>query len=151
MGVVKFMCHPHGIFFQKEAHQPAIGRRDRRAVHAVLRHDRGHLGDRHVRSERAGTRAHGTLDRLRSVAVRRWEIEFARPPADDEFRRIVGVRQTDITGNRLQIAFEGSANEIVKMAARHEVIDIGTRDGDLEEIFLRYYQDDEHDDDGIES
>jgi len=91
------------------------------------------------------------VDRLRRVAVRRWEIEFARPPADDEFRRIVGVRQTDITGNRLQIAFEGSANEIVKMAARHEVIDIGTRDGDLEEIFLRYYQDDEHDDDGIES
>jgi ABC-2 type transport system ATP-binding protein len=82
-----------------------------------------------------------TLARLRSVALRRWEIEFAHPPDPDEFRRLEAVREVEAVGNRLQIAFEGSADEIVKTAAHHRVSEIRTRDSDLEEIFLRYYQD----------
>jgi ABC-2 type transport system ATP-binding protein len=82
-----------------------------------------------------------TLDRLRSVALRRWEIEFARPPDPGEFRRLEAVREAEAVGNRLQIAFEGSADEIVKAAAHHQVTEIRTRDDDLEEIFLRYYRD----------
>jgi ABC-2 type transport system ATP-binding protein len=82
-----------------------------------------------------------TLARLRRVALRRWEIEFAYPPDPSEFRRLEAVREVDAVGNRVQIAFEGSADEIVKAAAHHHVIEIRTRDSDLEEISLRYYRD----------
>ena len=80
------------------------------------------------------------LAQLHKVAVRRWEIEFAQPPDPSEFRSLAGVREADVVGNQLQIAFEGSADEVVKTAARHQVTEIHTRDDDLEEIFLRYYE-----------
>jgi hypothetical protein len=40
------------------------------------------------------------------------------------------------------VAFEGSADPIVKAAAAHEVRSIRSREDDLEEIFLRYYRED---------
>ena len=33
------------------------------------------------------------LDRLRAVAVRRWELDSARPPVVDGFRALAGVRE----------------------------------------------------------
>jgi ABC-2 type transport system ATP-binding protein len=82
------------------------------------------------------------LERLRSVAVRRWEIEFAQPPAVEEFRGLDGVREVQVAGARLRVAFEGRADAVVKAAARHEVIEIRTHEQDLEEIFLHYYSED---------
>ncbi|MGZ4167034.1 MAG: hypothetical protein ACXVRW_00450 [Solirubrobacteraceae bacterium] len=38
------------------------------------------------------------------------------------------------------MAFEGSADAVVKAAAEHEVRSIRSRDDDLEEIFLGYYR-----------
>jgi hypothetical protein len=38
------------------------------------------------------------------------------------------------------IAFEGSADPVVKAIAASEVRSLRTRDDDLEEIFLRYYR-----------
>jgi ABC-2 type transport system ATP-binding protein len=84
-----------------------------------------------------------SVDRLRESAVRHWEIEFASPPAVEEFRSLPGVHTAEATGTQLRIAFEGSADKVTKAAARHEVLDVRTRDGDLEEIFLRYYKDDD--------
>jgi ABC-2 type transport system ATP-binding protein len=52
------------------------------------------------------------------------------------------VREATVDGRRLSVAFEGSADAIVKAAAAHEVQAIRTRDDDLEEIFLRYYRQD---------
>jgi ABC-2 type transport system ATP-binding protein len=82
-----------------------------------------------------------SLEKLRAVAVRRWEIEFADPPNVDDFRALDGVRDAEPAGNRLRIAFEGSADAVVKAAAHHEVTEVRTHDADLEDIFLRYYRD----------
>ncbi len=60
----------------------------------------------------------------------------------DTFRSLPGVREATVDGRRLSVAFEGSADAIVKAAAAHEVQAIRTRDDDLEEIFLRYYRQD---------
>jgi ABC-2 type transport system ATP-binding protein len=84
-----------------------------------------------------------SVDRLRAAAVRHWEIEFASAPVVEEFRSLPGVREAEVSGTHLRIAFEGSADQVTKAAARHDVLDVQTRDGDLEEIFLRYYQDDD--------
>ena len=83
------------------------------------------------------------LARLRAQAVRRWEVELADSPAIDDIRRLPGVHETELDGRRLRIAFEGPVDAIVKALARHEVLDIRVHEGDLEEVFLRYYRGDE--------
>ena len=54
-----------------------------------------------------------------------------------------GVHETELDSRRLRIAFEGQVDAIVKALARHEVLDIRVHEGDLEEVFLRYYRGDE--------
>ena len=82
-----------------------------------------------------------SLENLRSVAVQRWEIEFASPAPAAEFRALPGVREVNADGRRLMVAFEGSADAVVKAAAAHDARAIRTHEDDLEEIFLRYYRD----------
>jgi ABC-2 type transport system ATP-binding protein len=81
-----------------------------------------------------------TLAHLRSIAVRRLDIEFAAPPPIDTFRSLGGVREAELTGNTMHIAFEGSADTLVKAAAAHEVVEIRSRENDLEDVFLSYFQ-----------
>jgi ABC-2 type transport system ATP-binding protein len=82
-----------------------------------------------------------SVDDLRAIAVRRLEVEFgADPPAAEELRAIPGVTEVGTEGAHVVIAFEGSADLVVKAVARHEVRSIRSRDDDLEEIFLRYYR-----------
>jgi ABC-2 type transport system ATP-binding protein len=84
-----------------------------------------------------------SLDNLRRVAVQRLEIEFASPVPANEFLSLPGVKETTTDGRHLAVAFEGSVDPIVKAAATHDVRAIRTRDDDLEEIFLRFYRDEE--------
>ncbi|HEV8452594.1 MAG TPA: ABC transporter ATP-binding protein [Gaiellales bacterium] len=83
------------------------------------------------------------LEHLRALAIRRLDIEFAEPPDPGEFRAIPGVRSAEVTGTLLQVSFEGSADAVVKAAAAHEVVAIRNREDELEDIFLRYYQEHE--------
>jgi ABC-2 type transport system ATP-binding protein len=81
-----------------------------------------------------------SLENLRGIAIQRLEIEFTAPVAAEEFRALPGVREARAEDRRVSVAFEGSADVIVKAAAAHEVRAIRSRDDDLEEIFLRYYR-----------
>jgi ABC-2 type transport system ATP-binding protein len=83
-----------------------------------------------------------TLEHLRAIAVRRWEIEFAAPPDPDRFRRLPGVLEVEARGEHLTVAFEGAPDAIVKAAAGLEVRDLRVRDDDLEQVFLRLYEED---------
>ena len=83
------------------------------------------------------------LEHLKGVAVRRLELDFATPPDPEEFRVLDGVREVEASGTSLRIAFEGSPDAIVKAAARHEVTGLRSLEDDLEDIFLRYYREDE--------
>jgi ABC-2 type transport system ATP-binding protein len=84
-----------------------------------------------------------SLASLRRVAVQRLEIDFVGPPKLEEIAAVPGVRDVAFEGARLVVAFEGSADALVKAIAAHEVRSIRSRDDDLEEIFLRYYRGDE--------
>jgi ABC-2 type transport system ATP-binding protein len=82
-----------------------------------------------------------SLENLRRIAVQRLEIEFADPPPSPAtFEDLPGVRQVTAAGATLTVAFEGTADAVVKAAAAHAVRAIRSRDDDLEEIFLRYYR-----------
>ena len=83
-----------------------------------------------------------SLENLHAVAVQKLDIEFAGGPAPiDDFRGLPGVREVAATGAALHVAFEGSADAIVKAAAAHEVIEIRSREDALEDIFLGYFED----------
>jgi ABC-2 type transport system ATP-binding protein len=85
-----------------------------------------------------------SLARLREIAVRRLEIEFAGdPPAAERLRALPGVREVVAEGLHVTVAFEGSADPLIKAVARHDVRSIRSHDDDLEEIFLHYYRDGE--------
>ncbi len=81
-----------------------------------------------------------SLENLRQVAVQHLEIEFSDSVSVEQFRGLPGVREANAEGRRVTVAFEGSADAIVKTAAAHEVRAIRTREDDLEQIFLRYYR-----------
>jgi ABC-2 type transport system ATP-binding protein len=82
------------------------------------------------------------VEHLRSVAVQRLEIEFAGAGPDPEvLRALPGVREVSGDGGRLVVAFEGSADRVVKAIAAYEVRSLHTREDDLEDIFLRFYRD----------
>jgi ABC-2 type transport system ATP-binding protein len=82
-----------------------------------------------------------SLENLRRVAVQRLEIEFGEPVDGGEFRALPGVTEATTDGLTMTVSFEGSADPVVKAAARHEVRALRPREDDLEEIFLRYYRD----------
>ena len=84
-----------------------------------------------------------SLENLRKIAVQTLEVEFATSVSADEFQALPGVRAVKADGPHVSISFEGSADLVVKAAAAHEVLAIRSREADLEEIFLRYYGDEE--------
>ena len=61
-------------------------------------------------------------------------------PRTDELQALHGVREATVNGSHAVVAFEGSADPIVKAIARYEVRSLRSRDDDLEEIFLRHYR-----------
>ena len=81
-----------------------------------------------------------SLENLRRVAVQRLEIEFGEPVPAEQFRSLPGVREVTADELTVTVAFEGTADAVVKAAARHDVQAIRSREDDLEEIFLRYYR-----------
>jgi beta-exotoxin I transport system ATP-binding protein len=83
------------------------------------------------------------IEHLKQKAVSRIDIRFARNdvPADI-FKQLPGVRQVDQHEEVVSAAVEGSVDELIKAAARFEVLAIKTHEPDLEEVFLTYYKDD---------
>jgi ABC-2 type transport system ATP-binding protein len=81
-----------------------------------------------------------SLENLRKIAVHRLEIEFEAPVASNEFLGLPGVTEVKADGRTVTVAFEGSADAVVKAAAAHQVRAIRPREDDLEDIFLRYYR-----------
>ena len=83
-----------------------------------------------------------SVENLRRVAVQRLEIEFAAPVDPAEFRALPGVVDAAAVGATVTVSFEGSPDPVVKVAASHYVRALRPQDGDLEDIFLRYYRTD---------
>jgi ABC-2 type transport system ATP-binding protein len=81
-----------------------------------------------------------SLENLRKVAVQRLEIEFAESIDVGEFRALPGVTEVRAEGSLVTVGFEGTADAVVKAAAKHEVRAIRPREEDLEDIFLHYYK-----------
>ena len=84
------------------------------------------------------------LDELRTKAMRRVDLDFDSPVEASVFEAVEGVRDVTCDNHRATLSFNGKmAVLLAAVAERYDVVDINTREADLEEIFLTYYRDDE--------
>ena len=77
---------------------------------------------------------------LKAKAIRRIDMEFAGPVPADLFDRVAVIREATVDGPHATVAFDGPINAVLEAAMAHELVDLHTRDADLEEIFLAYYR-----------
>ena len=86
------------------------------------------------------------IDELKRKAIRRLDFEFARPVASDAFAGVDGVRDVTVDGVHVHVSYEGPVTELLRAATEYEVLNLTSRESDLEEIFLGYYRPDRTDD-----
>jgi ABC-2 type transport system ATP-binding protein len=79
------------------------------------------------------------VDTLKRQARRKLEFHFESPVSPEDFRRLPGVVEARADGRVLDLTVEGSVDEIVKLASRFTVLNVVSREQDLEEVFLTYY------------
>ena len=96
---------------------------------------------------RVGIIRAGSIVRIGGVAEvtasKRYEmtITFAEAVAVDAFKALEGVLEVEATdqGRTLRLGMQGSADAVIKAAARYQVISLTSHEPSLEDIFLRYY------------
>ncbi len=77
---------------------------------------------------------------LRSKAIRRIDFEFHHPVDAEVFASLPRVRSANATGNLVSLSFDGEVADLLRVALDHDVINLNSREADLEEIFLAYYR-----------
>lgn len=80
-----------------------------------------------------------TVETLKSRALRRLEIHFARTVPPEGFVSVPGVRDVVVRDSVLSCTVIGSLDALIKTAARFEVVNIISHEPSLEEVFLTYY------------
>src|SRR2546422_1392498 len=92
----------------------------------------------------------GRLVRIGDVAevkaIKRYEmtITFATAIPVETFKTLDGVIEVEAlnNGHAVRLAMQGSADAVVKAAARYPVVSLTSYEPSLEDIFLRYYEGD---------
>lgn len=86
------------------------------------------------------------VDDLKRKAIRRLDIEFEHDVAASVFDGVSGVRSVDARGTHVSVSFDGPVGDLLRVVVNHSVLNIHSRDADLEEIFLTYYRNDQAND-----
>ncbi len=77
---------------------------------------------------------------LRERAVREVTIRFDEMIDAAEFGALPGVSDVEVHGFTLHCHLTGTADALVKQAARHRVVDFTSAPPDLDDMFLRFYE-----------
>src|SRR5438067_2955283 len=84
----------------------------------------------------------GGIHELNDIKRCEITIAFAQPVAADAFARLDGVAEVEALndGMAVRLAIQGSADAVIKAAARYPVVSLTSYEPSLEDIFLRYYE-----------
>jgi ABC-2 type transport system ATP-binding protein len=80
-----------------------------------------------------------TTQSLLQKRLRRMTLEFAEPVDPAVFAGLEGVSDVQVDGTRVTLTLQDGLDHVVKLAARHTLVDLDVRRPSLEEIFLAYY------------
>ena len=82
------------------------------------------------------------IEAIRRMAFQHVELRFAGPVPAAEFREIPGVMDVAAEDGRLSLRVSGPIGAVVRAAARHELVDLVSREPNLEDVFLAQYETD---------
>jgi ABC-2 type transport system ATP-binding protein len=76
--------------------------------------------------------------------IKRFEItiSFSKPVPSDAFAKLDGVVEVESlnNGSAVRLAIQGTADAVIKEAARYPVVSLTSYEPSLEDVFLRYYE-----------
>ena len=84
------------------------------------------------------------VEELRERAVRQVEIHFDGPVPAEELAQLPGVSDVTVVGSTLLCRLNGRADPLIKAVARHTVVNLLCEEPDLEELFVTYYREADH-------
>ena len=82
------------------------------------------------------------IGELKAKALRRVEFHFDGPVPASAFERLPGVKEVSTHGDSVLLSVEGPMDAVVKAAAGYHVVSLETREPNLEEAFLAFYDPD---------
>lgn len=98
-------------------------------------------------ADRVGIIRHGRLvvveavDSLKSKAIRRLTLDFAKPVSAEIFEGVEGIHDVVADGTSVSLSVDGPMRELLRAAMTHDLVNVESNEADLEEIFLTYYRD----------
>ena len=79
------------------------------------------------------------VEALRDLALHHVELRFAAPVPLDAFQPLDGVSNTSAEGNVVRMQVSGPIGPVVRVAARYDLLDVVSREPNLEDVFLAEY------------
>ncbi len=80
-----------------------------------------------------------TLAGLREKARHTVEVRFASPPPPEAFAAVPGITDVRLDGALLHCTMQGVVDPLIKTLSRFHVVDLNSREADLEDTFLALY------------
>ena len=80
-----------------------------------------------------------TTESLLTKRMRHMTITFARPVEGEAFAALAGICDVRVDGATVSLSLTDGLDEVVKLAARHTVVDMDLPRPSLEEVFFTYY------------
>jgi len=81
-----------------------------------------------------------SVSALQQRARQRLDLHVSETAHASIFENVPGVREIEVRAGLVQLVIEGSADSVIKVAAKLEVNRVVSHDTDLEDIFLDFYR-----------
>jgi ABC-2 type transport system ATP-binding protein len=96
--------------------------------------------------DRVGVVKEGRLIAVERIAtlhergIRHVEVQFATKPWPDMLKRIDGIHDVRVEGRTMRFTVHGSIDKVIKLLARHRIINLSSDPASLEEFFFDEYE-----------
>ncbi len=80
-----------------------------------------------------------SLTGLREKARHTVEVRFGSPPPPDAFSAVPGITDVRLDGSTLRCTMQGVVDPLIKALGHYHVLDLNSREADLEDTFLALY------------
>lgn len=82
-----------------------------------------------------------TVEEMSREAPHKVQVKFTGPPPAGFLDGIDGIRDVEVDGATVRLLSTGPMDRLVKALAEHEIVELHSTEPDLEETFLRLYED----------
>ena len=79
------------------------------------------------------------IEAVRALAFHQVELQFGAPVPAADFETLPGVSHVLADGSRISLRVSGPMGPILRAAARHDLLDLVSREPNLEDVFLAQY------------